>query len=347
MAGMGNSALATGARQSIRFVSVVFQVAVLLLLGASGYAHSQTQMSTPGSFAVSNSGAATYSIPIYAPPGTSGMQPGLALSYSSQAGNGVAGVGWALSGFSAITRCTKTVAQDGVKTAVTLSYSDAFCYDGQRLTAVAGPYGGDGTEYRTEIESFSRVKSWGTQGAGPYSFTVETKSGQILHYTPIVSAGQTTAHLWALYLVRDKFANCMSVGYSLGASNQELYPTNVYYTGRYNSGTGGCDNTYNRIDIIYEARSDTSSGYFGPAMTKQMLRIARVESYTPVGLAKKLVLGYGTGPALGRSRLASVTEYGSDGVTSLPSTTFTYADGGGGISVGNNLTTVANASGWR
>ena len=81
-------------------------------------------------------------------------------------------------------------------------------------------------------------------------------------------------------------------------------------------------------------------------MTKQMLRIARIESYTPVGLAKKLVLGYGTGPALGRSRLASVTEYGSDGVTSLPATTFTYVDGGGGISVGNNLTTVANASTW-
>jgi RHS repeat-associated protein len=348
MAGMGNIALATGVKQSKRFISVVFRTALsLLIVGASGYSNSQTQMATPGAMSVSASGAAMYSIPIYASPGTASMQPGLALTYSSQGGNGLAGMGWSLSGLSAIVRCPKTLAQDGVRTAITLTNNDAFCLDGQRLMSTGGAYGAAGTEYRTEVESFSRVASWGTQGSGPFSFTVESKSGQILHYTPIVSAGQTTAHLWALYLVRDKFANCMSVAYSRGASIQELYPTNVYYTGRYNSGTGGCDSTFNRIDIIYEARSDTSAGYFGSAMTKQMLRINRIESHTPVGLAKRLVLGFGTGPALGRSRLASVTEFASDGVTSLPATTFTYENGGGGISVGNNLTTVANSANWR
>ena len=47
---------------------------------------------TPGSFTVSNSGAATYTIPIWAPSGPKGIQPNISLVYNSQAGNGYVGV---------------------------------------------------------------------------------------------------------------------------------------------------------------------------------------------------------------------------------------------------------------
>ncbi|MCY3795611.1 MAG: fibronectin type III domain-containing protein, partial [Gammaproteobacteria bacterium] len=51
-----------------------------------------------GAFRVTESGAASYRIPIYATPGTAGTAPELALAYNSQAGNGIAGLGWTLEG---------------------------------------------------------------------------------------------------------------------------------------------------------------------------------------------------------------------------------------------------------
>ena len=43
-------------------------------------------------------------VPLAMPPGRAGMVPALSLSYASGTGNGIAGVGWSVSGFSTITR---------------------------------------------------------------------------------------------------------------------------------------------------------------------------------------------------------------------------------------------------
>ncbi len=178
-----------------------------------------TPGSTPGEFSVSPSGAATYTIPLQVPPGVAGMAPRLALVYSSQGGNGMLGMGWGLSGLSAITRCPQTRAQDGNMSGVNFDMNDRFCLDGQRLIVISGNYGAAGSEYRTELDSFSKIIANGQVGNGPASFTVKTKSGLTMEYGTttdsfIEATGKPTARVWAQSKVSDVKGNFYTVSYN-------------------------------------------------------------------------------------------------------------------------------------
>jgi hypothetical protein len=101
---------------------------------------------------------------------------GGAASFSTPETSGALGAGSGGSiGARAIVRCPRTLAQDGVHGNVAYDANDRFCMDGERLMAVSGTYGADGTEYRTEIETFSKVISHGATGSGPSSFEVQAR----------------------------------------------------------------------------------------------------------------------------------------------------------------------------
>lgn len=163
-------------RSTLRMRASVATVASLFLVVGATSVFSET-MSLPGQFSVSATGAATYAIPIAVPPGTAGMTPSLSLEYSSQGGDGFLRVGWTLSGLPSMARCPQTIVQDGASSTVNFDANDRFCLDGQRLVPISGAYGADGTQYRTEVESFSKIISHGTTGSGPARFEVHTKSG--------------------------------------------------------------------------------------------------------------------------------------------------------------------------
>lgn len=137
---------------------------------------------TPVETGVSDTGEAQISIPIVVSPGTAGMQPKLSIGYSSQGGNGPLGVGFSLSGLSTISRVGRTVAQDGVKGGVNFDANDRLALytawrdstispreatpqslsaakDNQRLIAINGADGADGTKYRLEFDPTSRIRS--------------------------------------------------------------------------------------------------------------------------------------------------------------------------------------------
>src|SRR5712691_2301331 len=204
-------------RFSVAAIHAVFVPWVALLSGLIVLSPVQAQTTvagfTPGSFRVTETGAAAYRIPIRVPPGIAGMEPSLALVYNSQAGNGLLGSGWSLEGFSAVARCPRTMAQDAVRGGINYDLNDRYCLDGQRLMLIAGAsYGADGAEYRTELETFSKIVSYGIAGNGPAWFKVWTKEGQVTEYgnTPdsqIQAQGKTTVRTWAVNKVSDTSGN--------------------------------------------------------------------------------------------------------------------------------------------
>lgn len=127
---------------------------IALLSGASAFG---AEGRTAGNFAVSPTGSAQYSVPIWAPPGPRGMQPNISLFYDSRSPIGPLGIGWSLAGLGQITRCNLTVAQDTTAAPVALVTGDGYCINGNRLrlTSGAGTYGTAGSVYQTEIADFS------------------------------------------------------------------------------------------------------------------------------------------------------------------------------------------------
>lgn len=195
-------------------------------------------------FNVDANGGANYTIPLALPPGIAGMKPDIGLSYNSQGGNGLLGVGWRVSGLSSITRCSLTEAQDGKRKAINYDADvndDAFCLEGQRLIPISDriPYNEVASscslttlykrEYRTEIDGYSKIVAYEDHPCllrGPSKWTVWTKDGRILnfgYYNWIVTDGwvidpqmtdrPNNAMLWVLDRVEDRAGNYYFVEY--------------------------------------------------------------------------------------------------------------------------------------
>jgi len=183
------------------------------------------------SFDVGMTGEANYRVPIKLPEAPGGIVPGLSLSYSSAAGQGVAGIGWSLQGLSSIHRCPMSYARDGKHRGVQFDSEDRYCIDGKRLIGTAGSYGTDGAQYRTEQDNFDAVKSQGATIFGPGYWTIQDKAGFDYQFgrglngfgdtdegrIPGVRVNGTNdnrINSWALTRVQDKKGNRFNVKYA-------------------------------------------------------------------------------------------------------------------------------------
>jgi hypothetical protein len=262
------------------------------------------------------------------PPGTAGMAPSLSIAYNSQARNGLLGMGWHLEGLPSIGRCPRTVAQDGVRGSINYDADDRFCLDGQRLVAISGTYGADGAEYRTEIESFSKVISRGSAGTGPAWFEVWTKSGQRMEFgntadSRVLAQGKPTARDWVVNKVSDTKGSYFTVTYVNDTTNGQVYPSRIDYTG--NTGAGLAP--YNSVRFVYDAaRPDVVPAYHAGSLQKTTVRLTKVQTYTGETMVADYRLAYEQSPTTGRSRLTSLTLCTGAGAC-LPATTFAWQSG--------------------
>ena len=236
----------------------------------------------PGEFSVSKSGAAVYQIPIQLPPTTGGLKPNLLLNYNSQHGNGLIGHGWSLRGLSRITRCPATIAQDNSIDPVDFDNNDRYCLDGQRLIKIAP------NEYRTEIDTFSRIRAYGQQGQGPAYFTVETKGGLYKEYGIVGygSGGHGDARIeaqgradqsvivWALAKVSDRSSNYYEVHYNENTGDGAYRPSSLKLSG--NSMAGTLPDT--TIHFGYAGRADTMVEYQGGAKQTTDQRLTHIDT---------------------------------------------------------------------
>ncbi len=265
-------------------------------------------MLLPGQMDAAPSGAFTYTVPITVAPGTAGMVPSLSLEYSSQSGDGIVGLGWSLAGLPSIGRCPRTVAQDTIKGSVNYDANDRFCMEGQRLIAISGTYGANNTEYRTEIEGFSKVVSYGTAGTGPSYFKVWTKSGQIMEFgnttdSRLLAQGITTARSWAVNKISDTKGNYLTVTYTNDTTNGQAYPTRVDYTGN----AGASLAPYNSVRFTYNtSRPDQVPLYHAGSLQKTTVLLTNVKTHEGNNVVRDYQITYELGTSTRRSRVTQI-----------------------------------------
>ncbi|MEW5789796.1 MAG: RHS repeat-associated core domain-containing protein [Pseudomonadota bacterium] len=308
---------------SLRYRLVLCALPLLMVAVPAAHAVTAALGTIPGSVSVSETGAATYAVAIPVPPGTGGMEPKLSLNYTSQGGNGLLGVGWSLGGLSAIYRCPKNIVQDGVFAGVEYNSNDRFCLDGNRLLVTVGNYGANLAEYRTEMDEFSKIVSYGTSGEGPTKFKVWTKAGLILEYgytvdSRIEATGKTSIRVWAVNKVSDTKGNYLTVTYTEDSANGDYRPTRIDYTGNQTIATP----TFNSVQFEYEARPDEDSHFPGGTLVKMTKRLKTLKTYAAAALVSEFKLTYEVDATPNEvSRLVTLKRCAGDGIC-VPATTF-------------------------
>ncbi len=304
-----------------------------------------------GAFSVTDSGAASYTIPIDVPPGRAGIEPELSLQYTGTRVNSTVGSGWIINGLSAITRCPRTIALDGYKSPITNTAQDRFCLDGKPLDVVTSTSAK--TEYATHIDTFAKIEGYHTSAQefllpdlpgipsviavdrGPHYFKVWTKEGKILTFGNTQDStllSRTDVRVaWMVSRVEDHAGNSMVVSYLNTLENASAWfwdnvpgvmqPLSIKYTGT-SAATGDRE-----VRFIYEERPDPVVTFrHGGVPAPAMQRLARIATYAKKQPVQSYKIQYFE-PVLGElaaSQVEKVTKCIGVSDNCVSPTTFTY-----------------------
>ena len=283
---------------------------------------------------VSDSGDARYHIPIWVPEGRAGVQPELALDYSSGAGNGPLGVGWQLRGLARITRCRNLPTAGVTPSPLSFDTHDSFCINGSPLVPVPD----QPNTYRTFDDSFARIVAYDFDEEGPERFEERTKDGRIFTF------GQTEDSLidgqravivgdpqdygtnatytfvrygWGISQIRDRPGNTMTIRY-LPNSGGDIMPFEIDYTSASDA------QALRKVVFEYDyARADIDDFYLSGLEIRRPERLFQIRVFGPnpvtPALLRTTTLTYETSATTQRSLLHQVSE--CDAIPTTPATT--------------------------
>ncbi|HEY9533558.1 MAG TPA: RHS repeat-associated core domain-containing protein [Mucilaginibacter sp.] len=294
--------------------------------------NTQSVISTPdagrttASLDVSPSGAATYNVPISVPPGINGVVPPIALSYNSQAGNGMAGYGWNLSGLHTISRIPRTKFHDGVTGGVNVNMDDRYALDGQRLILKSGTYGADGAEYQTESYSNVRIVSKGTGTNGPDHFEVYYPDGSKAFFGANALSKTPTDYA----ITYSENSQGIRITYQYTLNDNTLNISLIEY------GAKGTGTAINRITFTYKDRQRNEQGYVGGYNFFRSKILSEINVTGNSFPYRKYVLNYSTVSILGYERLTSVQEQDGSGTKAFAPIYFNYDESNATITTSYN-----------
>lgn len=168
------------------------------------------------------SGAATWSMQVDGPRGG----PMIGIDFSSSRGDGDVGVGFGLTGTSAITRCPRTALYDNVVEAVDYAepIQDAnWCIDGAPLDNVGTATGT--VSFATSVWSTSELTLFTGDGLGTSHFVLEDGAGRQHLYKPIVAQrlGSDIVFSYVRTMTEDTFGNTRSYHWNVDSTDGLSY----------------------------------------------------------------------------------------------------------------------------
>lgn len=261
----------------------------------------------PVNYDVSTNGAFQYSIPLRLPPGIKSMVPNLSISYNSQAGNGLLGVGWSLNGLSAITRGSSNIYHD-LEVAPADFNHDPLFLDGQRLFE-------DGSFYMTEIKNFAKIRYF---SSGNF-FRAEYPNGMKYEYgkttgpsgSKFIAQGKSDVYMWAVNRIEDAHGNYITFEYINNQSTGDYRISKITY-GENASVTGGIPIT---INFLYASRVDVNATWInGAEVVSNVLLQDIIVEFSDKSQANKYHFTYDVNKL---SRLVKIEEL-RDGSAKLP-----------------------------
>ncbi len=286
------------------------QISILLVL-ITNLVCSQSYHDTQGKLEISNSGQATFTLPIALPPSISSVGPTINLVYASGQNGGIAGQGWNINNISYISRIATRQDIDGFKDGVDFDDNDKLALDGQRLLIKSGTYWADGSIYETEVQSNTKIELKGA-GSAIY-FIVTTPDGSRSWYGNY--GGMNATDLSAYYITRFEDAEGNFILYNYTKPfNKSLCIDTIQFSANLNSNT----TPLNFIKFNYTTAARTEKGYLKGLIIEKVELLNNIKVYTNNSLFKEYALQHQPDSQLGYQRVVRITEKNGNGESANP-----------------------------